>query len=198
MISAMTRTQATMVVLLLGGLSPNLSGAPAPLSGGWKQKEFIITFWCPPPATDEALARAAAEGFNLTWVPAEGLDVAARHHLRAMLTSDLLKPEVLADPGKRAQLDALIERVKRHPALEAYFLTDEPGSGAFPGLGKLVAYLRARERPISLTSTSSPPMPTNSSLGSAPRLRNAPGSAIPPTSPALARTTRRCSDTASI
>jgi len=145
MISAMTRTQATMVVLLLGGLSPNLSGAPAPLSGGWKQKEFIISFWCPPPATDEALARAAAEGFNLTWVPAEGLDVAARHHLRAMLTSDLLKPEVLADPGKRAQLDALFERVKRHPALEAYFLTDEPGSGAFPGLGKLVAYLRARD-----------------------------------------------------
>jgi len=42
-------------------------------------------------------------------------------------------------------LDALIERVKRHPALEAYFLTDEPGAGAFAGLGKLVAYLRARD-----------------------------------------------------
>ena len=111
---------------------------------GWKQKQFIITFWCPPPATDEALA-AAAEHYNLTWVPVEGLDVAAKHKLRAMLTSDLLNPATLDDPAKRAQLDALIERVKKHPALEAYFITDEPGRGAFPGLGKLVAYLRERD-----------------------------------------------------
>ena len=40
--------------------------------GNWTQKEFIITFWCPPPATDEALAAVAAEGFNLTWTPVEG------------------------------------------------------------------------------------------------------------------------------
>jgi hypothetical protein len=46
---------------------------------GWTQKEFLITFWCPPPATDENLARVAAEGYNLTWTPVEGLDVAARH-----------------------------------------------------------------------------------------------------------------------
>jgi hypothetical protein len=141
----MTRTQTSVVVLLLAGSFTKFSAAPALPADGWKQKEFIITFWCPPPATDEALARAAAEGYNLTWVPAEGLDVAARHHLRAMLTSDLLKPEVLEDATKRAELDALIEQVKRHPALEAYFLTDEPGAGAFAGLGKLVAYLRARD-----------------------------------------------------
>jgi hypothetical protein len=111
----------------------------------WTQKQFIITFWSPPPATDEALARVAAEGFNLTWVPAEGLDVAARHHLRAMLMSDLLKPEVLSDSSKRKELETLIEKVKKHPALEAYFLTDEPGAGAFPDLGKLVAFLRERD-----------------------------------------------------
>lgn len=111
----------------------------------WKQKEFLITFWCPPPATDEALARVAAEGFNLTWTPPEGLDVAARHGLRSMLQSPLLQPEVLDDAVKRAELDALIERVKNHPALEAYHLTDEPGAGAFPAWGRLVAYLRERD-----------------------------------------------------
>ncbi|HWQ90827.1 MAG TPA: hypothetical protein VN673_04090 [Clostridia bacterium] len=111
----------------------------------WTQKEFIITFWCPPPATDPILKQVAAEGYNLTWTPVEGLDVAARHGLRSMLTSDLLTPEVLDDPAKRPQLDALIDRVKDHPALEAYHLTDEPGAGAFPGLGKLVAYLRERD-----------------------------------------------------
>lgn len=120
------------------GVMPN----PA---GRWTQKDFLITFWCPPPATDENLAAVAAEGFNLTWTPAEGLDVAARHGLRTMLTSDLLKPETLDDTAKRAELDALIARVKNHPALEAYYLTDEPGAGAFPGLGKLVAFLRERD-----------------------------------------------------
>jgi hypothetical protein len=139
------KTKRMMLPIALGCLCASLAGAPTQAAGGWKQKEFIITFWCPPPATDEALARAAAEGYNLTWVPEDGLDVAARHHLRAMLMSDLLKPEVLDDPVKRPQLDALIERVKVHPALEAYYLTDEPGAGAFPGLGRLVAYLRERD-----------------------------------------------------
>ncbi len=112
---------------------------------GWTQKQFLISFWCPPPATDQALAAVAAEHYNLTWAPVEGLDVAARHHLRAMLTNSLLSPATLDHPAKRAQLDALIEKVKRHPALDAYFITDEPGAGAFPGLGKLVAYLRHRD-----------------------------------------------------
>lgn len=137
-----TRTILFSLLLTAGWL--NLP-AQAQNAGHWTQKDFLITFWCPPPATDEALARVAAEGFNLTWTPAEGLDVAARHHLRAMLTSDLLNPDVLADPAKRAKLDALIDQVKNHPALEAYFLTDEPGAGAFEGLGKLVAYLRERD-----------------------------------------------------
>lgn len=131
------------VVLFLTVVSA-FGAMPKP-AGHWTQKNFLITFWCPPPATDENLARVAAEGFNLTWTPAEGLDVAARHGLRAMLTSDLLNPATLDDDAKRAQLDALIDRVKNHPAMEAYFLTDEPGAGAFPGLGKLVAHLRERD-----------------------------------------------------
>jgi hypothetical protein len=134
-----------LAVVMLAGACTFAAGEPPKPNEHWTQKQFIITFWCPPPATDTNLATVAAEGFNLTWTPAEGLDVAARHHLRAMLTSDLLKPEVLDDESKRAQLDALIERVKHHPALEAYFLTDEPGAGAFPGLGKLVAHLRERD-----------------------------------------------------
>ncbi|MBE0536918.1 MAG: hypothetical protein IH624_14735 [Phycisphaerae bacterium] len=111
----------------------------------WKQDRFLITFWCPPPATDEALARVAAEHYNLTWVGEEGLDAAQRHGLRAMLTSGLLDPAALDDAGRRAQLDALIERVKGHAALEAYYIVDEPGAQAFAGLGRLVAYLRERD-----------------------------------------------------
>lgn len=112
---------------------------------GWMQKQFLITFWGPPPATDEALSAVAAEHYNLTWVPVEGLDLAAKYKLRAMLTSNLLNPAVLDDPAKKAQLDAQIERVKGHPAMEAYFIVDEPGAAAFAGLGRLVAYLRQRD-----------------------------------------------------
>ena len=131
--------------LLLVMTASHVSAESAKPVAGWKQKNFLITFWCPPPATDENLAAVAKEGFSLTWTPTNGLDVAARHGLRAMLTSDLLQPDVLDNAAKRAELDALIKRVKNHPALEAYYITDEPGAGAFPGLGKLVAYLRERD-----------------------------------------------------
>jgi len=134
-----------LVPAILGAMSLAVNAEEPGAVKGWKQKQFIITFWCPPPATDEALAAVAAEHYNLTQVPVEGLDVAARHGLRAMLTNGLLKPAVLEDAAKRAELDALIERVKRHPALEAYYIMDEPGAGAFDGLGKLVAYLRERD-----------------------------------------------------
>jgi len=111
----------------------------------WKLTNIIITFWNAPPVTDEAEARVAAEHYNLTWTAADGLDAAARHGLRAMLQDPLLDPATLDDAAKKAQLDALIDRVKGHPALEAYFLRDEPSVADFPGLGRLVAYLRERD-----------------------------------------------------
>jgi hypothetical protein len=49
------------------------------------------------------------------------------------------------DPSQAKALNELIEQVRTHPALYAYYLVDEPGSGAFPGLGKLVSYLRKRD-----------------------------------------------------
>ncbi len=137
--------QWILAALLLGNACTCAQAGSKAVDTHWNQKQFIITFWCPPPATDENLAHVAAEGFNMTWTPPEGLDVAAKHGLRAMLSSPLLNPDTLNDAAKRAELDALVERVKNHPALEAYFLTDEPGAGAFPGLGRLVAYLRERD-----------------------------------------------------
>jgi len=117
----------------------------AQAAGTWRLDHLMTTFWCPPPATDEALAAVAAEHYTMTWVPESGLDGAARHGLRAMLQDGLLSPATLDDAAKRAQLDALIDRVKGHPALYAYFITDEPSATAFPGLGRLVAYLRERD-----------------------------------------------------
>lgn len=111
----------------------------------WKQKNFIITFWSPPPASKEALSTVANEGFNLTWTYEQGLDVVRGQGLMGMLQDDLLTPSTLDNQGKRAKLDSLINRVKKHPALEAYHIADEPNAADFPGLGRLVAYLRERD-----------------------------------------------------
>jgi len=71
--------------------------------------------------------------------------VVERHGLRCQLSDALLVPASLDDPQKRADLDALITRIRNHPALYDYFLTDEPDTGKFPGLGKLVGYLRDKD-----------------------------------------------------
>ena len=73
------------------------------------------------------------------------LDVAKRHGLRAMLNDALVRPEAFNDPTKRAKLDALIDRVKNHPAMYGYFIVDEPAADKFPMLGKIVQYLRERD-----------------------------------------------------
>jgi len=117
----------------------------------WKQNYFIITFWSPPPPTMEALSIASKEGFNLTWTDDldwsddYGLNAVHGQRMRAILQNNLLTPSTLDNPEKRMQLDALIDRVKKHPSLEAYYIADEPNAADFPGLGRLVAYLRARD-----------------------------------------------------
>lgn len=132
-----------MVVMAVFTMSPESSAAEK----AWQQKNIWISFWCPPPEKDEAaLARAGAEHFNLTWTSAAGLDAAWRHGLKVMLhDEELLKPYVLDDPHKKALLDATIEKVKHHPAMEAYFIRDEPAPLEFPQLARLVAYLRAKD-----------------------------------------------------
>ena len=59
----------------------------------------------------------AAGGFNLVWCQERELDVAQRHGLRGQLQDGLLAPASLEDQAQRQKLQALIERVKRHPAL---------------------------------------------------------------------------------
>jgi len=114
-------------------------------AGAWAQSKFIITFWSPPPSSSEALSAAAKEGFNLTWTYEYGLDVVRGQGLMSMLQDDLLTPSTLDNPTQRVKLDALINRVKNHPSLEAYYIADEPNASDFRGLGRLVSYLRERD-----------------------------------------------------
>ena len=111
----------------------------------WTVGTPIVTYWCGPAITDATARQMAEGGWNLVWCNESELDTARRHGLRALLTHPLLAPASLDEPQKRAQLDALIERVRIHPALYAYFLTDEPNAAQFAALGRLVAHLRTRD-----------------------------------------------------
>lgn len=135
--------------------------APAP----WCLGTPIVTYWAGPPMTDGVADQMAQGGFNLVWCAEKDLDVAARHRLRAQLQDPLLTPAALDDPAQREKLDALITRVKSHPALYSYFITDEPNAAAFTALGRLVAYLRLRDPAHLAYINLFPTYATNEQLG---------------------------------
>ena len=130
---------AAMLVVLLCGQA-GAAGADR-----WTIGQPIVTYWAGPAMTDAVAQQMAEGGWNVVWCTEKDLDVAQRHGLRAQLHDGLLSPASLDDPAKKAELDALVDRVKQHPALYSYFITDEPNAAAFPALGRLVAYLRERD-----------------------------------------------------
>jgi len=138
---------ANLLLIEFGSLLP---GAEPSASAPWKIGEPIVTYWFGPPLTDAVAQQMAEGGWNLVWCTSEEqLDVAQRHGLRAMLQNPLFSPRhtpaVLDDPAQREKLDALIKRVRNHPALYCYHVIDEPSAKDFPALGRLIAYLRQQD-----------------------------------------------------
>ena len=131
----------------------------------WQLGLPIVTYWAGPAMTDTAAQQMTQGGWNLVWCRENELDVADRHGVRAQLQDPLLAPGSLDNSEKREQLEALIQRVRRHPSLYAYFITDEPNATNFPGLGKLVAYLRDRDPEHLAYINLFPTYATNEQLG---------------------------------
>ncbi len=144
---------------------PALFAADAASAARWQVGTPMVTYWCGPSMTDAAARQMAEGGWNLVWCGEKDLDVAQRHGLRAQLNDPLLTPAALEQPAQREKLDALIARVRRHPALYAYFITDEPNAKDFPALGKLVAYLRERDPAHVAYINLFPTYATNEQLG---------------------------------
>jgi len=135
-----------ILCLALFAHSPCMHAAEADPKTSWQVGVPIVTYWCGPSLTDAVAQQMVEGGFNLVWCRDEKeLDVAHRYGLRGQLRNGLLTPASLDDPKRRDQLDALIARVGKHPALYAYHLIDEPDASQFPALGRLVAYLRQRD-----------------------------------------------------
>ncbi|OHB68059.1 MAG: hypothetical protein A2V70_18860 [Planctomycetes bacterium RBG_13_63_9] len=111
----------------------------------WRVGAPIVTYFAGPPMSDQVARQMAAAGFNVVWCGVDDLDVVHRHGLRGMVRDGLLSPTSLDTPEQRQTLDALIDRVRKHPGAYSYYIVDEPSASAFPALGKLVSYLRQRD-----------------------------------------------------
>jgi len=142
------------------------AGAPADAAvRRWQMGTPIVTYWAGPmPMTDAVAKQMADGGWNLVWVTGRGaaegvdvvdhfrsqLDVLQRHGLRGILSLGHVprKPDefkALDDPEMKAELDAIVEAVREHPALYAYSLLDEPNASVFPNLARMKDYLQEKD-----------------------------------------------------
>src|SRR6476659_5541810 len=104
------------IAAALAILVPAANAAPSP-QAHWTVGAPIVTYWAGP-AMSEAVVRQMKEGgFNVVWCGEKDLDLLQKHGLRGMLQDALLAPATVDSPEQRAKLDALIERVRKHPAL---------------------------------------------------------------------------------
>lgn len=125
----------------------------------------ITTYWSAPEINDSSVRIMKEGGFNLIWGKEKDLDITRKYGLKMMLFSDLLRPETLDDPQKLIELNKLIDRVKKHPAMYFYFIVDEPSAKDFPRLAKLVTYLRTKDPKHSAYINLFPNYANNSQLG---------------------------------
>src|SRR4051812_41954427 len=119
-----TATLASFAVFLVMAITVlsrplRLPAAPAE-TGRWAVGTPIVTYWAGPPMSD-AVARQMKEGsFNVVWCGEKDLDLLQKHGLRGMVQDALLAPATIDSPEQRLKLDALIERVRTHPAFYSY------------------------------------------------------------------------------
>ncbi len=114
-------------------------------TSAWKQKNLLITYCCSPPAQDQYFKMIAGDHFNLIPTSEEGLPLATKYNIKVLLQHGLFSTSTLHSPAKLKHLDALIKRVKDDPALDGYYIFDEPTEADFPELAKLVSHIKAQD-----------------------------------------------------
>jgi hypothetical protein len=134
------------------------AGIALPRSAPVVPAPFIVTFWCGPPLselTDARAAEIAAAGFTIIGAPCEGvrngplnrraLDIAARHGLKMWIADPRVDQYYDLHPEWAARLDDAVAEYGPHPALDGYFLVDEPSADKFTDLALVVGRLRSTD-----------------------------------------------------
>lgn len=147
---------AALASAVLAGCT--LARAPGSISSSTAPRSFFLTFWCGPPLAefdDTRAAEVAAAGFTVVGPPCSGgfdpalnlhaLDVAQRHGLRVLVGDHRFESKAVIEPDWPAPLDAAVSEYRRHPALDGYFVGDEPPAPEFARVAAVVAALRAAD-----------------------------------------------------
>ncbi|MFM8223529.1 MAG: hypothetical protein ACKOJF_31895, partial [Planctomycetaceae bacterium] len=142
--------------------SPTVSMLNAAESPESKQRTRtpIVWYWAGPgthnDVNEKTVSQLVAGGWTMAWDigwPRTGepkyLDLYHRHGLKVALNLarfvEEWEPKAdfnFDDREQTRELDELIDRVRNHPAVYAYFLWDEPNASRFPFFGRFVAHLR--------------------------------------------------------
>lgn len=106
-----------------------IEGVVSPPALEWTLGKPIATYYADRGLTDAMASQMAEGGWNLVWASSVAqLNMAQTHGLRAMWTGPLD--------------DATVSTIRKHPALYAYFVIDEPSADKFPELADTVSRLR--------------------------------------------------------
>lgn len=157
------RNKLRFLLVALIIFSFSFAASAAENGGEWKIGRPITTYY----QGGGPIEQIASGGFNLILAGENELDNANKYGLRLhLITGELWRVEnIMDDPAKTAAVDALIKRVKNHPAMYAYFIVDEPSTSRFTELGKLVAHLREKDPAHVAWINLLPTYATNDQLG---------------------------------
>ncbi len=117
-------------------------------------KPYPITYWYgirKEFLSRERLVEAREAGFNLiecsydTETNLRVLDLCTELGLRANVQDPRMHIALEGAPGWEAELDAMIADYRDCPALNRFFVRDEPTDAYFPTLGRVVDYLHAHD-----------------------------------------------------
>lgn len=143
---------ALLVVILLQITMPSAKAQTS--HQGWQPQEFPVSFWCGPPEafiTLERFREIKAAGFTHVMPPCGATTVEINRHilglcavvgLKAFIADARMPLRITGEPNAKERLAAIVQDYQGYGALAGYFIADEPGAGAFAGLGEVVAYLR--------------------------------------------------------
>ena len=139
--------QFAVLLVITIGLVASLAATAAATTGDkpmLKPSEFAILPWGTTEGDLDVFKDIRECGFNLAgFVRPENLDLVSKADLQCLVidgTTHVGDAEAQLDqPEIDKRVQALVKRVGDHKAVYGYYLRDEPGANAFPGLGKWAA-----------------------------------------------------------
>src|SRR4051812_32108603 len=147
----MQRSVACLAVeLLVAAISFALMAAQ---SLGVEPSDFIVSYWCGPPAGgnyDAQYAEVAECNFTHAMYPNNGaspeqtkaiLNACEKRGLKYFVYDGRVLAHGPGDKNFAPNLDSIVAEYRNHPAMAGYFLSDEPGAHAFGQLGAVSQYL---------------------------------------------------------